>query len=159
VRWSFSWRLRRELEETFVVAPDERRIKSGLIAVRRQFGGRAPGLLLLTDKRLCLVVHYFFRLDRGFEFPRGSFTSARRIKSVPTTLLRVPPYLRLSYQTKEGLANLDISDVQARTTSVALMGQPIKTEHLIEAVQDAWGPEAPAFLAEQPQPDPGEQGS
>jgi hypothetical protein len=137
VRYSFRG-ARRELEQTFVMASNERRIKTGLVTVRRLGFMGGPGLVLLTDKRLCFLVHYFFRPDQGFEFPRGSLTSVRRIKLIPTVW-----YLRLSYRTAEGLAHLDISDVQVLTAATASIGQPIKAEHLIEALRSAWGPEAP----------------
>lgn len=131
---------RREMEQAFVLASDERRVKSGLITVRRLGIMGGPGLVLLTDRRLCLLVHYAFRPDRGLEFPRGSLAGVRRINLIPTVW-----FLRLNYRTEEGVAHLDISDVQVRSAATARMGQPIKAQHLIEAVQRAWGTEAPAY--------------
>jgi hypothetical protein len=127
------------MEQAFVLASDERRINTGLITVRRLGIGGGPGLVLLTDKRLCLMVHYAFRPDRGLEFPRGSLTGVRHINLIGPVW-----YLRLNYRTADGLAHLDISDVQVRTAATARMGQPMKAQHLIEAIQGTWGTQAPA---------------
>jgi hypothetical protein len=128
------------MEQSFVLAADERPIKTGLITVRRLGIGGGPGLVWLTDQRLCLLVHYTFRPDRGLEFPRGSLAGVTRITLIPPVW-----YLRLNYRTAEGLAHLDISDVQVLTAATARMGQPIKAQHLVEAMQRAWGAHAPAF--------------
>jgi hypothetical protein len=139
VRCRFSG-AQREMEQAFVLAFDERRVKTGLITVRRLGIGGGPGLVLLTDKRLCLLVHYAFRPDRGLEFPRGSLAGVRRINLIGPVW-----YVRLNYRTAEGLAHSDISDVQVRTAATARMGQPMKAQRLFEAVQGAWGTQAPAF--------------
>jgi hypothetical protein len=128
------------MEQAFVLASDERRIKTGLITVRRLGIGGGPGLVLLTDKRLCLLVHYAFRPDRGIEFPRGSLAGVRRINLIGPVW-----YSRLNYRTADGLAHVDISDVQVRTAATARMGQTMKAEQLIGVIQGAWGRQAPAF--------------
>jgi hypothetical protein len=130
------------MEQTFALAPDEQRIETGLITVRRLGIMGGPGLVLLTDRRLCLLVHYVFRPDQGFEFPRGSLAGVRRIDLIPTVW-----FLRLSYWTTHGLAHLDISDVQVQSFATARMGQPVKAQHLLEAIQRAWGSQGPVFEA------------
>jgi hypothetical protein len=139
VKYSFQ-RVQREMEQMFPLAPGEQRIKGGLISVRRLGFLGGPGVALVTDRRMCVLVHYFFRFDRGFEFPRGSLVGVRRIDLFPTAW-----FLRLSFRTDDGLAHLDISDVQAATLSVGLMGQPVKTRHLVESIQRTWGSQAPVL--------------
>lgn len=134
MRWA-----RDQLEQAFVLAPDERRIKTGLIGV----GGLGivphAGLVLLTDRRLCLLVYHTFLPNQGFEFPRGSFVGVRSM-GLPT--LR---FLRLDYRTPRGLAHLDLAAVTLQSLATARMGQPVKAQRLVEAMQKAWGPQAPAF--------------
>jgi hypothetical protein len=120
VRYRFSG-AQREMEQAFVLASDERTIKKGLITVRRLGIGGGPGLVLLTDKRLCLLVHYAFRPDRALEFPRGSLAGVRRINLIGPVW-----YLRLNYRTAEGSLHFDISDVQVHTVAGGRMSQPMR---------------------------------
>jgi hypothetical protein len=140
VGYSF-WGARREMEQTFVLAPEEQRIKTGLIGV----GGLGilphAALVLLTDQRLCLVVHHSFRPDQGFELPRGSVLGVRRM-GLPT--LR---FFRLNYRTPHGLGHLDLAAVTNQSPATIRMGQPVKAQRLVEAMQKAWGPQAPALDA------------
>jgi hypothetical protein len=92
---------------------------------------------MLTDQRLCLVVHYLFRPDQGFEFPRGSFVGVRR------TGLPGLRFLRLNYRTADGRAHLDVTAVGGGRT--IFVGESIDAQHLLEAIQQAWGPDAPVF--------------
>lgn len=138
VRYRF-WGVRREIEQTLVLAPEEQRIKTGLIGV----GGLGifphAGLVILTDQRLCLLVHHSFRPDQGFELPRGSVLTVRHM-GLPT--LR---FVRLSYRTPHGLAHLDLTADTKQSPATVRMGQPVKAQRLVEAMQKAWGPEAPAL--------------
>jgi hypothetical protein len=137
VRSSF-WGARREMEQTFVLAPEEQRIKTGLIGV----GGLGilphAGLVMLTDQRLCLLVRRSLRPDQGFELPRGSVLEVRHM-GLPT--LR---FVRLSYRTPHGLAHLDLTAATKQSPAMVRMGQPVKAQRLVEAIQKAWGRQAPA---------------
>jgi hypothetical protein len=138
VRYSFLG-ARPEMEQTFVEAPEEERITTGLIGV----GGLGilphAGLVMLTDQRLCLLVHHSFRPDQGFELPRGSVLEVRHM-GLPT--LR---FVRLSYRTPHGLAHLDLAAATKQSPASVRMGQPVKAQHLVEAMQNAWGRQAPAL--------------
>jgi hypothetical protein len=138
VRYSF-WGPSREMEQTFVLASGEQRIKTGLIGV----GGLGilphAGIVMLTDQRLCLLVHHSFRSDQGFELPRGSVLEAQRM-GLPT--LR---FVRLSYRTSLGLAHLDLTADTKQSPATIRMGQPVKAKRLVEAMHKAWGPQAPTL--------------
>lgn len=140
VRYSF-WGVRREMEQTFVLAPEEQRVKTGLIGV----GGLGifphAGLVMLTDQRLCLLVHHSFRADQGFDLPRGSVLEVRNM-GLPT--LR---FVRLSYRTPHGLAHLDLTADTKQSPATVRMGQPVKAERLVEAMRRAWGRQAPALAS------------
>jgi hypothetical protein len=135
VRYRFSGALH-ELEQTFVPAPGEQRITTGQIAVRGR-GGMLPhaGIALLTDQRLCVLVHYVFRPDQGIELPRASVVSVRQV-GLPT--LR---YLRLTYRTHAGQAHLDLAAGNVRPTLLGV--EPIQAHRLVDAMRDAWGQDAP----------------
>lgn len=137
VKYNFSGALR-EMQQTFPLAPDERQVKAGVIAVRQLAIGAGPGLVSLTDRRLCLLIHYAFRFDRGREFARGSIVAIHSIKLLPTIW-----YLRVTYRTAQGFAHIDITDVQVRPAATARMGPTVTLERLFEALDRAWGSDAP----------------
>jgi hypothetical protein len=56
-------------------------------------------------------------------------------------------FLRLNYRTPQGLGYLDLAAVTGQGPATLRMGQPVKAQRLVEAMQQAWGPEAPALDA------------
>lgn len=131
-----------EMDQAFRLASGERQIATGEIIV----GGLGilphAGIVLLTDERLCFLVHYLFRPDTGYELPRGSVVRIEH-RGLPT--LR---FLRLEYRTVQGLGYVDLS-AAANLQYPRLVGvsQVVCAAHLVKALREAWGEDAPAFAA------------
>lgn len=120
VGYSF-WGAARELDRTFPLMPTETQLAGGQVRVRTMGILDRMATLRLTDRRLCLVVHYAFKADEGFEFPRGSIT-------------RIEPgqrFARMAYRTDAGEKSLDILDDIG----------------LVDALAKAWPNDAPPTVA------------
>ena len=93
---------------------------------------------MLTDKRMCLLVHYVLRPDQGFEFPRGS---VMRIE--PSTLLTAITFWRVTYRTERAISHIDVASATARTAATVLMGPSIDVPHMLATLRSSWHDEAP----------------
>lgn len=140
---------RHEMAQTFAIGREENQLVNGLIGVAGPMFAH-PGIVVLTDRRLCLLVHYAFQPDRGFELPRGSVTTVRHAERPRY------PVLRLSYRTPDGLADMDLFPAKVRAGYYGVggiglyamtMGKPVDPEQIVEAMQNAWGREAPTLAA------------
>ena len=129
---------RAELKETFPETLDELPVLEGVVSVRRLGIGAGPGLVILTERRLCLLVHYFFRNDRAFEFPRGSLTNIE-----PIRILATIHFWRFTYRVADGTAVIDLADASFRPPATVAMGPTIKLTALIRSLTSTWGNDAP----------------
>jgi len=125
--------------ESFRLLPDEREVLHGMVAARRLGISGGPALVLLTDRRLCILDHFFFKPDRGLECPRGSILSITRKKVLPGM-----SFLRLDYRAEQGRGHFDFARVSAMSLAVAAIGvAPVSPELLMDQMHLAWGEDAP----------------
>jgi hypothetical protein len=130
-----------ETNEEFPLRDTERDLARGLVSHRilGLFGG--PAIAMLTDQRRCIVVHYLFRFDQGYELPRGSLLDVR-----PTRIFPTVTFHRLTHRGAQGLEAIDIADVKARSAGTLLMGPSLRLQRLLEAPRDSWGPDCPKLV-------------
>jgi len=124
-----------ELTDTFPLRSGETTLLHGVITAHRRFTGRAPALFRLSGDRLCLLIHYLFRPDQGFEFPRGSLMNIERM-----TRVWGPEFYRFHYRSNAGYAHLDIGGARFHSPT---MGRATRLALLLESLGTAWGSDAP----------------
>ena len=132
-------RVAEEFAATFPLLPHEQEVLRGLVSSRRLAISGGPALVLLTDRRLCILVHYALRFDRGIECGRGSVLG---IES--TRVLRAFAFFRLRYRTGSGFQSFDFGRVTAVSPAVAAIGWEVMApEDLIAQLRSTWCQDAP----------------